>query len=57
MTTTKEELLASTLRTQIIHLEQLLQDLTRGPHKTDDILARIEQVESRLHRLRENLTM
>jgi hypothetical protein len=55
MTTTKEELLASTIRKQIVTLEGLLQELADRPEKTRFILERIHEVEAELHRLRDKL--
>jgi hypothetical protein len=55
MTTTKEELFASTIRKQIVTLEGLLQELADRPEKTRFILERIHEVEAELHRLRDKI--
>ena len=56
MTTTQEELLASTIQKQIAILEALLQELVEQPEKTQSLLARIQQVEKKLHELRARIT-
>jgi hypothetical protein len=56
MTTTKEELVAASIRKQIGYLEGLLAELDRNPARSPDVKTRMHQVETKLRLLRVTLS-
>ena len=56
MTTTKDEVVAATIRREITYLEGLLRELVEESAKTPLMKERIQEVEGRLRKLRDALT-
>jgi hypothetical protein len=56
MVTAKEELVAASIRKQIAYLEGLLNELETEPLKDQNISRRIQEVETRIRTLRNQLS-